>query len=439
MNWLGAGKARWSSARYLSVIIGLAITVRLITAILLGDNATPISGAYDQISYDTLAQRVLAGRGFSFPSGWYPFIKADEPTAHWSFFYPLYLAFVYALFGHHPLAARVIQVFVSAIIIWLVYRIGKRVFGEAAGLAAAALASGYTYLILFNAALMTQTFYILFLLLAFELATVIVERYRTEQPAIMRAWLLLGLVLGIGVLLRQSLLLFAPILFGWIFWASSGKRLLRSRSLILGTFVSFLVVAALILPWTIRNYVVYNDLLLLNSNSGYWFYASNHPSQGTNFNPSHAPLIPDRLEGLKEPALDRALFGEAINFILADPKRFLLLTLNRTKDYFWLLPSAQSSTISNLGRLFGFTLYLPFMLYGLWLARARWRVLLPFYLYVAFDAVLCLTSWSAPRYRLPSDTIMMVLAGLAVVDLAAHLKIPSFLSAVPGTEKPNSV
>jgi hypothetical protein len=195
----------------------------------------------------------------------------------------------------------------------------------------------------------------------------------------------------------------------------------RNRPLLVGTLISAAVVATLILPWTVRNYLAYHDFLLLNSNSGFWFYSSNHPNQGTDFNPNYLAPIPDGLRGLSEPALDRALLRQAIGSILADPARFVLLSINRMKDYFWLVPSEQSSLISNLSRLLSFTLYLPFMLYGLYLSRKNWRVCLPLYLYAAFDMGLCLISWSAPRYRLPTDSLMIVFAGLAVVTVAQRL------------------
>src|SRR5205814_9182658 len=102
----------------------------------------------------------------------------------------------------------------------------------------------------------------------------------------------------------------------------------------------------------------------------------------------------------------------------ADPARFILLSLNRTKDYFWLLPSDQSSALSNLARTLSFALYAPFMLVGLWWSRHRWRLCLPLYLYLAFDTLLHLSSWAAPRYRLPSDTVLMIFAAFCLVQLA---------------------
>lgn len=140
------------------------------------------------------------------------------------------------------------------------------------------------------------------------------------------------------------------------------------------------------------------------------------------FNQSFAPPIPDNLQGLTEPAIDRALFQQGLRFILADPIRFLLLSVSRLKDYFWILPSEQSSSISNIARLLSFAVYLPFMIYGLWLSRRQWQLCLPLYLYIAFDGLLCLTTWAAPRYRLPSDVLLMIFVGLAVTSLVSQVK-----------------
>lgn len=398
--------------RILIGIIVFSILVRMGMALFLGDQALPISGAYDQVSYDTLAQRLIDGKGFSFPVDWYPFTKADEPTAHWSFIYALYLAGVYSVFGHHPLAARLIQVLLSGLQIWLVYRLGRVLFNGRVGLGAAALTAIYAYLIFFNAALMTQTFYISTVLAVLNLTLTIIARPTS------RNWILLGICIGLGALFRQTMLLFAALLFVWILWATQKDTSQNSRLKILsGMFLSAIIVVALILPWTVRNYLTYHDFLLLNSNGGYWMYASNHPGQGTNFNQDFAPPIPGDLQG-PEPAIDRALYARGFGFILADPRRFLLLSASRIKDYFWILPSEQSSLTSNLARLFSFALYAPFMLYGLWLSRHQWRTCMPLYLYVLFDSLLSLATWSAPRYRLPSDAVMMVFAGLAVLNLA---------------------
>jgi hypothetical protein len=422
----GSAARRPAASRLLPAVLALAVLVRLGMAFYLGDVAEPVSGAFDQVSYDTLAQRVLAGHGFSFPQDWYPFTPAGEPTAHWSFVYTLYLSGVYALVGHHPLAARLLQAVISGLTGWFLFRIGRRLFGESAGIVAALLWALYAYLIFFNAVLMTQTFYIVCLLVGLDQALALAER-----PSC-KGWLVLGAALGLGALFRQTLLLFTPVLLVWLIWqrraakhgaAMAGAPTARAvPEWLSGPATTLVVVAACVLPFTLNNYLTYHDFLLLNSNSGFWFYASNHPGQGTTFDPNFVPPIPAALVGLSEPAIDRALLREALGFISADPARFLKLSLNRAKDYFWLLPSEQSSTISNLARALSFTLYAPFMVVGLVASFKQWRECLLLYMYLVFDAVLHLTSWAAPRYRLPSDAILMVFAALILVRIGAWLQ-----------------
>src|SRR5581483_7479854 len=126
--------------RVLLGIVVLALAIRVLLALVLGDEIREVSGTYDQFAYDRLAQRVVTGHGFSFDTDWYPFSHANQPTAHWSFLYTLYLSAVYALLGHHPVIARLIQVVISGLGVWLSFHLGRRLFGDAVGLVAAGLA-----------------------------------------------------------------------------------------------------------------------------------------------------------------------------------------------------------------------------------------------------------------------------------------------------------
>lgn len=402
---IGAGR---SVERRVAIFIAFGVCLRLAMAFWLGDRVEPISGAFDQVSYDALARRLAGGFGFTFAEPWYPYTEAGRPTAHWSYLYTIYLAALYWTFGPHPLVARLIQALVSGVGGWLLFRIGARLFGPAAAVMATALAALYAYLIFFDAVLMTQSFYVVALLAAIDRAYAV-----TERPSIGR-WMALGLSLGAGALLRQTLLVFAPVL---LFWTVAHCRRDRWR----GALASIAALAATILPWTLYNHHVFDDWLLLNSNGGFFLYSSNHPRQGTSFDPTYVAPLPPAVRGLSVPALDRVLYREALSGIAADPVRFMQLSVSRIPHYYWILPSPQSSSLSNAARLCSFALYLPFMVLGLWLSRQRWRACLPLYLYVGFDAVLHLTSWAAPRYRLPSDALLMPFAALAVQTIAERV------------------
>jgi 4-amino-4-deoxy-L-arabinose transferase-like glycosyltransferase len=404
---------RAKNKQLLTLILAAAILIRIPIAFLMGDQVTVLPGIYDQVSYNALARSLLDGRGYSFTKNWYPFTPANTPTAHWSFIYPLYLAGIYAVTGYHPLAARLLQGIVGGVLICLlVYLIGRRVVDEITGLVGAALAAVYGYFIYYNVALMTETFFIVLVLFSLYLGLEL-----KEKPVLAR-WALLGLALGVAGLLRQTILLFVPFLLLWLFWE------LKKSGVPWWYFaVPIVIIVLLIAPWTIRNYVVYHRFLPLNSNAGYAFYASNHPHLGTHWsNDSIVVPVPEELAGKNEAELNQALTRKGMEFILADPGRYLWLTLNKTLEYFKFWPSSDSSRISNLNRVLSFGLYLPFMLLGLYLSFSRWRNFVPLYLFMIIHTAIHLLSWPSLRYRLPVDAVLMVFAGLTIIELAKQLK-----------------
>lgn len=391
----------------LTLIIVVAVLLRVGVALLMGDHVVELPGIQDQISYNALALRLLGGHGYSFDAGWYPFTPANTPTAQWSFAYPAYLAGMYLLFGVHPLAARLIQaVLVGVATCLLVFSLGRRVFGERAGLAAAGIAAVYTYFVYYSAALMTESFFMVAALAALEMAF----RLR-EKPTAGRA-ARLGLCLGIAALLRQAILPFIPVLLAWLWW--EGRRRLRWQHYV----IPVAVVALLIAPWTLRNHRVYGHFLLLNANAGYAFYSSNNPALGARWSAETAVApVPDDLLGLTEAEMDRALMRRGLGFVLADPGRYILLTLNRLGEYFKFWPSADSSLISNLQRPLSFGLLLPLTLYGLYLGRQRLRAWALPLLFFAVTAATYLLSWPTARYRVPTDACLMPLAALTLIEL----------------------
>ncbi len=426
----------------LAVLVLIAVVLRVAAAVYQGNVVEPLPGIYDQVSYDALARRLLAGYGFSFESLWWPMTRPGEPTAHWSYLYTLYLAGTYTVFGPHPVAARLIQAVVVGVLQpWLTYRMGRRVFGSTVGLVAAALSAGYAYFWYYGGALMTEPFYIVAILGALELAMTMREALPAAR---LRQWLWLGLALGVAVLLRQLFLLWAPVMLGWLVWPMArakpadpptGAR--RVWQVARGPLASLAVITILIPPWTIRNYMAFHRFVLLNTNAGYAFFWANHPIYGTHFvgilpkdGPGYQDLVPPGLRGLDEAALDQALLREGVRFVVQDPVRYALLSVSRVKEYFKFWPAADSGAVSNAARSLSFGLLLPVMAYGvllsLWQRRAlaaegRWPAIVLLLLFMGVYTLIHLLSWALIRYRLPVDAVLVVFAGYGLVDLAARV------------------
>ncbi len=420
------------SRSWLIIIIAVALLLRLVMSFYLGDEVVVLPGTSDQVSYDMLAQQVLGGHGFTVARAWWPATPAGEPTAHWSYLYTLYLAAIYALIGYHPLVARLLQAILAGLLMpWLVYRLGERHFNYKTGLVAAGFMAVYIYFIYYAAALMTETFYIMGVLWTLDLAGQLAQK-QDENPSLAPRvqWLLLGLSLGVTVLLRQVFLLFIPFLFAWLLWRSyryQPRSLLQTLGTLIGATA---VVVLLIAPWTIRNYRVFNTFVLLNTNAGFVFFWGNHPIHGYDFisilptdGPSYQSLIPDELRGLNEADLDRALLKRGLAFIQADVGRYLILSISRIEDYFKFWPSSESGLISNLSRILSFGILWPFMAYGLiyHLRRAFSSKALILYLFIVIYTGIHLLTWTLIRYRLPVDAILLVFAGVAVIDLYEKL------------------
>ena len=446
--------------RLLAVILLLAVLVRIGSALFQGETVETLPGVYDQVSYDGLARRVVDGYGFSFGEDHWPATRAGEPTAHWSFLYTLYLAGVYALFGAHPLVARLIQAVIAGLLhTWLAWRIGRRLFGDGAGLIAAALSALYIYFFYYAGSLITEPFYLTCVLWVFDITLRLAAEYPrdskqpSQQPSQRwKQWLELGLAVGITTLFRQLFLLFVPFLYLWLWWqlaqplhsapsndpGSDARWWQRWLKPMGGFAAATLVIALLIVPWTIRNYRAFGTLVPLNTNAGYVFFWGNHPIYGTHFvgilpspGPSYYELIPKELLPLNEAKLDQALLKLGLQFIKEDPKRYLLLSLSRVQEYFKFWPSADSGRISNLARVGSFGIMLPFMLYGLYLTlfvrlrtytREQRAALFLLCLFMVVYTGIHLLTWTLIRYRLPVDTFLLLFAAVGLLHIFLRLR-----------------
>jgi hypothetical protein len=242
----------------------------------------------------------------------------------------------------------------------------------------------------------------------------------------------MGLALGIAALFRQSILPWAPVMGLWLLWR--GRRHGAFGAAFLALVGAAAVVILCILPFTIRNYLVYDEFLLLNSNAGYAMYAAQHPMHGASFQEYRAAPVPDDLRGLNEAEIDKVLLRRGISFILAEPGRYALLSLSRVRDYFEFWPTPGTPLINNVGRVLSIALFLPFMMYGVWLAlrdpaRSPAHTLLHredvafLVLFMAFYTSLHILTWAMSRYRLPVDAVALPFAALALLDVAQKLKL----------------
>lgn len=407
-------------------IFTISILARVLASLYLGNKVENMPGIADQVTYHTLAQRVLNGFGFTFDRPWWPATQPGEPTAHWSYLYTFYLTLIYKIFGVNPIIPRIFQSIVIGILQPLfLFKISKKVFPDVSGLFAASWIALYPYIIYYSAALMTESWFITIVLGIFVLAI----QFSSGNSSI-RQFLLLGFLSGMAILLRQVFMLFIPFLFIWILLVQRKNGFMKQ---LIKLAISSIVIFFMILPFSIFNFQRFDKFVLLNTNAGFAFFWSNNPIYGTKFvgimpeeMGNYLEMLPIELKGLNEAELDSELLKRGLLFVKDNPGQYALLSLSRIPILFDFLPSKESSLISNITRVTSFGFALPFMIFGLWLSlKSLYKNKEPFLFspicpIIGFGIIysgIHILTWSLVRYRLPIDALFLIFAGFSLAKI----------------------
>jgi 4-amino-4-deoxy-L-arabinose transferase-like glycosyltransferase len=206
---------------------------------------------YDEEDYVDIATS-LAERG--------EFAMHDAITSARPPFYPAVVAVVYRIagVGAHQVV-RLLQIFLNAAIVPLLFALGRRLYDERTGLWAAGLAAFYPSLWGHDYLLLTEVLFTL-LLVAGTLSLV--------ADAMRPRWTLVatgGVLFGLGALTRTSLLFYPPLFaiatFAW-------RKVPSSRRIVavLGFTAAFALAVA---PWIARNTRLHGRLSSIDSYSNW--------------------------------------------------------------------------------------------------------------------------------------------------------------------------
>ncbi|MEW6756041.1 MAG: hypothetical protein AB1505_34440, partial [Candidatus Latescibacterota bacterium] len=275
------------AVRGLAATLALALVVRFLTVLWLGNWRAP-----EAWEYGRLADALLQGRGWSFAQ---PFGGVHQwwmPPV-----YPLLLAGLGWLLGaYRYLALELLQAVLSAATVALLRLLGRRLLGGPAAWAALVLAAVYPPLTVKVAYVDPVTLEAFLLVLGVLLVVRTVDAgglvsgdaVRPPAPAptpggAIRSAAAAGVVLGLGVLTRPVYLACVAGLVGaWLLF-HPGHR--AAAGLMLAC------VLLTVLPWTLRNWRVHGQPVLVSTNGGFNFWIGNNPlATGDAYAPDGEPL-----------------------------------------------------------------------------------------------------------------------------------------------------
>jgi len=214
-----------------------ALIVRLLfNAVVIGMEVPTQDTFSDWKEYDLVGLSLASGTGFTIYGQ--PYLI--HPPG-----YPLFLGVLYLLFGHSYAAVKVAQSLLGALTCVLILLIGERVFTKRVGLVAAAIAAVYPHLVYYTGLLMSEVLFVFLSTLFLYALAMLRENFTLRRMAFA------GVILGLASLTRPMLMFIPALLLFWVWIECRSTK----RALVV-TATLWLWMVVVILPWTVRNYVV---------------------------------------------------------------------------------------------------------------------------------------------------------------------------------------
>jgi 4-amino-4-deoxy-L-arabinose transferase-like glycosyltransferase len=230
------------------VILFCVFLFGLIFRLILVGYVTPYPERYiqaDAVGYNHLAINLASGHGFSMEAT-PPYIPDNFRTPG----YPLTIASIYTLLGYRPDIILLLQAFMGAFTILLVYYLAALILNPSAGLIAAALLAVSPHSITYSALLWSDTEYTLLFTLSFILTSLMLINNNYK-------WILLSSsVSGVAVLVHPRSI-YLPVFFALLLMGVMLQKRIPLRKTLVLVGIYILVFTLILIPWRLRNYNVF--------------------------------------------------------------------------------------------------------------------------------------------------------------------------------------
>ena len=304
-------------------LVALAVLIRVAIVVLDGQH---VPGG-DEPLFLQVARTILHGGGFSFEDPRYPCAwSPGMPTAARAPGPAYWLALWIGAFGENLLYPRLLVAVLSGACTYLMFALGGMFHSPRAGLIAAFLWAFWPSAI--------GTWYGVTSVIGEPLALllVVVALYGFVMGLRTGHWkwaVCAGAAIGLASFFRPPVL---TLLFFFALWLLRYQRTPRALRLLA---VALVAQALVLLPWTVRNYVLLHGLVPISTYSATNFYISNNPLSVANkgaYNQTSPEFEPDAVEEMKQKSeieVYRYCWARGKAFISTHPKEFAYLVFRR--------------------------------------------------------------------------------------------------------------
>lgn len=357
---------------------------------------------------------------------------------------PLYIYFlglIYTIFGHSLLAARIAGHLIGLFSIGFTYKIAEKVFDKRTAVLAAGIHALYPLAVYFESELMVEP------LLTFLLEAAVLALLSAGHQQGYCRYAFSGLLMGLAAITKPVILPLVIVVAGYIYLRNGGVKKMAN------SFILFMAgVMLVILPVTVRNYVVSKDVVLVASSGGINFYIGNNsradgltasvPEIGANWQIEDIRYLAEKEAGqlLKPSEVSDYWYRKGRQWIVENPSDFAMIYV---KKIYFFMNNYEVSNNRNLSAVFGANpiLRISPLNFGMILAAV---VLLFFFLHrirekrneliLVLGLILLFAGTTAfyfinARFRLPILPFLFCLASFGVISLVDTIKTGRLLIA----------
>lgn len=377
--------------RYFNPFVIFLIALILRLSVVINSHEVP---AFDDLHYDYCAMSFLNGSRFS------------EPAAFKEPFYAFFLAGVYYIFGHNYLIVKIIQAVLGALICIFIFLIGSHLFNRKVGILSGFISGINPSLIKSTEHLLSETLYTFILILTVFLFLSQMRNLKLKNS------IALGFLLGIGTLTRSILFPFGVLICLSLFFILYNKYALKK--LLSNIFLILVFSVLTILPWSIRNWIVFHEFVPISTNLGINIYSSYFPPQEKLFGFTASDENTEYAKSFNSETKSSKFLMQKTFEKLSKLSPGKILKLELLKIIYFYCPfdwEIIGGGVYNF--VYGFIL--PFFIYGTLLTLKRFRELLPLYLPILCFFITALVTYGSPRFRLPVEPYFIIIASSAII------------------------
>ncbi|SFW29904.1 Dolichyl-phosphate-mannose-protein mannosyltransferase [Nitrosovibrio sp. Nv17] len=268
--------------------------------------AVPLEMDSDSRWYLNRALGIANGEGY---------VEDGHPTAYWPVGYPGFLGILFHLAGPHQIVGQLANLLMAAGIFLLQLKLTRQLFrSETTARLGVLLLALYPNNIAYTPLLLTEIYFTFLLLLGVYL-------YISRNGW---GWVFgSGLVFGFAALTKPQIV-FLPALLILFRIVAAGRETSLAETVVKGCCI-YLVMAGVLVPWAVRNTLVFGEVVLISTNGGATLLTGNNPSADGSYIENDPLVLQRDFSTRRQVESDRRAKQLALAWIRENPGRFVEL------------------------------------------------------------------------------------------------------------------